>query len=82
MRRNHDYKLNGTTVLFAAMNVASGEVLTHCQNGHTCRCVLQFFTQINASVPRGLAVQVILGNLSGQKTPEIAKWLAHRERRS
>jgi hypothetical protein len=33
----HDYKRNGTTDLFAAMNVATGEVLTHCQKGHTAK---------------------------------------------
>ena len=77
----HDYKRNGTTDLFAAMNVATGEVLTHCQKGHTGKDVLRFFKQIDASVPRGLAVHVILDNLSAHKTPEIAKWLAHRDRR-
>jgi len=76
-----DHKRNGTTGLFAAMNVATGEVLTHCQKGHTGKDVLRFFKQIDASVPRGLAVHVITGNLSAHKTPEIAKWLAHRDRR-
>lgn len=47
----HDYKRNGTTDLFAAMNVATGEVLTHCQKGHTGTDVLRFFKQIDASVP-------------------------------
>ena len=77
----HDYKRNGTTDMFAAMNVATGEVLTNCQKGHTGKDVLRFFKQIDASVPRGLAVHVILDNLSAHKTPEIAKWLAHRDRR-
>ena len=63
------------------MNVATGEVLTQCQKGHTGKDVLRFFKQIDASVPRGLAVHVITGNLSAHKTPEIAKWLAHRDRR-
>jgi transposase len=39
----HDYKRNGTTDLFAAMNVATGQVLTHCQKGHTAKDVLRFF---------------------------------------
>ncbi|MHB8300901.1 MAG: IS630 family transposase [Dermatophilaceae bacterium] len=77
----HDYKRNGTTDLFAAMNIATGEVLTHCQKGHTAKDVLRFFKQIDASVPRGLAVHVVLDNLSAHKAPEITKWLAHTDRR-
>jgi transposase len=77
----HDYKRNGTTDLFAAMNIATGEVLTHCQKGHTAKDVLRFFKQIDAAVPRGLAVHVVLDNLSAHKAPEITTWLAHRDRR-
>ena len=65
----HDYTRNGTTDLFAAMNVATGEVLTHCQKGHTAKDVLRFFKQIDATVPRGLAVHVVLDNLSAQRPP-------------
>ncbi len=77
----HDYKRNGTTDLFAAMNVATGQVLTHTQKGHTAKDVLRFFKQIDATVPRGLAVHVVLDNLSAHKAPEITKWLAHKDRR-
>ncbi len=77
----HDDQRNGTTDLFAAMNVATGEVLTHCQKGHTAEDVLRFFKQIDATVPRGLAVHVVLDNLSAHKAPEITKWLAHKDRR-
>jgi len=77
----HDYKRNGTTDLFAAMNIATGEVLTHCGKGHTAKDVLRFFKQIDASVPRGLAVHVVLDNLSAHKAPEITTWLSHRDRR-
>jgi transposase len=77
----HDYKRNGTTDLFAAMNLATGQVLTHCHKGHTAKDVLAFFKQIDASVPKGLAVHVVLDNLSAHKAPEITKWLVHRDRR-
>ena len=77
----HDYKRHGTTDLFAAMNVATGEVLTHCQKGHTAKDVLRFFKQIDAAVPRGQAIHVVLDNLSAHKAPEIRKWLAHKDRR-
>ena len=51
----HDYKRNGTIDLFAAMNVATGEVLTDLRKNHAGPDVLRFFKQIDAAVPRGLA---------------------------
>jgi transposase len=77
----HDYKRHGTIDLFAAMNIATGEVLTDLQARHTAKDVLRFFKQIDASVPRGLSVHVILDNLSAHNAPEIKKWLAHKDRR-
>ncbi len=77
----HDYKRNGTIDLFAAMNVGTGEVLTNLTKGHSGAEVLKFFKQIDAAVPRGLAVHVVLDNLSAHTTPEIKKWLSHRDRR-
>jgi transposase len=77
----HDYKRNGTIDLFAAMNIATGQVLTDFHHGHTGADVLRFFKQIDASVPRGLGVHVVLDNLSAHSTPEIKKWLAHKDRR-
>ena len=77
----HDYKRNGTIDLFAAMNIATGQVLTGLQKRHAATDVLRFFKQIDAAVPRGLAVHVVLDNLSAHSAPEITKWLAHRDRR-
>jgi len=77
----HDYKRNGTIDLFAAMNLATGQVLTDLRKGHVGTDVLRFFKQIDATVPRALSVHVVLDNLSAHSTPEIKKWLAHRDRR-
>lgn len=77
----HDYKRNGTIDLFAAMNIATGEVLTDLQKRHAAADVLRFFKQIDAAVPRGLAVHVVLDNLAAHSAPEITKWLAHKDRR-
>jgi transposase len=77
----HDYKRNGTIDLFAAMNIATGEVLTGFQQRHAATDVLRFFKQIDAAVPRGLGIHVVLDNLSAHSAPEITKWLAHRDRR-
>ena len=77
----HDYKRNGTTDLFAALNVATGEVITHCQKGHTAVDVLAFFKKIDKEVPKGLEIHVVLDNLSAHKGPEIREWLAHPRRK-
>ena len=77
----HDYKRNGTIDLFAAMNLATGEVLTDLRKGHTGADVLRFFKQIDAAVAPDLDVHVVLDNLSAHSTPDIAKWLAHKDRR-
>ncbi|MDX6253971.1 MAG: hypothetical protein QOJ11_305 [Frankiales bacterium] len=61
----HDYRRNWTIVLFAAMNIATGQVI---------------LKSIAAAVPPGLAVHVVLDNLSADSTP-ITKWLNHRDRR-
>jgi len=76
----HDYKRNGTTDLFAALNIATGEVLTECRSQHTALDVLAFFKKIDRSVPRRLDIHVVLDNLSAHKAPEVAEWLAHPRR--
>ena len=77
----HDYKRHGTIDLFAAMNVGTGQVLTGLRKGHTGADVLRFFKQLDATVPRGLSVHVVLDNLSAHSAPEVTKWLAHKDRR-
>jgi transposase len=76
----HDYKRHGTVDLFAALNVATGEVLTDYQKSHAANDVLRFFKRIDAAVDRRLDIHVILDNLSAHKAPEITEWLAHPRR--
>jgi transposase len=76
----HDYKRNGTTDLFAALNTATGEVLTHCHKGHTSADVLAFFKMIDRAVARRREIHVVLDNLSAHKGPEIQEWLADPKR--
>jgi transposase len=76
----HDYKRNGTTDLFAALNVGTGEVLYDCKKGHSAAEVLRFFKLIDLHVPRDLEIHVVLDNLSAHKAPPVAKWLAHPRR--
>ena len=76
----HDYKRNGTTDLFAAMNVATGEVIYDTKRRHRAKEVLAFFKLIDLHVPANLDVHVVLDNLSAHKAPEVAVWLAHPRR--
>ncbi len=72
----HDYKRNGTTDLFAALNVVSGEVLHLTRKRHTGTDVLAFFKWIDLHTPRDLEIHVVLDNLSAHKAPEVKQWLA------
>lgn len=76
----HDYKRNGVTDLFAAMNVATGEVIYDTRKSHTGADVLSFFKFIDMHVPKHLAVHVVLDNLSAHKSPAVKKWLADPKR--
>jgi transposase len=76
----HDYKRHGTTDLFAAMNVVTGEVLYDTRRRHTANDVLRFFKLIDLHVDKGLDIHVVLDNLSAHKAPPVAEWLAHPKR--
>ena len=76
----HDYKRNGTTDLFAALNVGTGEVIHDTRKQHTGTDVLAFFKRIDLHVPTDLDIHVVLDNLSAHKTPDIEKWLTHPKR--
>lgn len=76
----HDYKRNGTTDLFAALNVGTGEVLAATRKSHKATDVLAFFKWIDLHVDRDLEIHVVLDNLSAHKAPPVADWLAHPKR--
>ena len=76
----HDYKRNGTIDLFAAMNLATGEVLHDTRRSHAGVDVLAFFKLIDLHVPGHLDVHVVLDNLSAHKSEPVREWLAHPKR--
>ena len=76
----HDYKRNGTIDLFAALNVATGEVLHRTRKRHAGDDVLAFFRWIDLHVDRELDVHVVLDNLSAHKSAPVREWLAHPKR--
>lgn len=72
----HDYKRNGTTDLFAALNVGTGEVIHQTRSSHTAKDVLAFFKWIDLHTPRDLEIHVVLDNLSAHNAPAVKEWLA------
>ena len=77
----HDYRRCGTVDLFAALNVATGQVLAQTRRRHTGADVLAFFRRIDAHTPRHLDVHVILDNLSAHKSQPVRDWLSDPRRR-
>ena len=76
----HDYLRNGVTTLFAAFDVLEGTVLGRCMQRHRHQEFLRFLNAIEAAVPAGKVVHVILDNSSTHKTPAIRKWLTAHPR--
>jgi transposase len=79
-RRTHDYVRNGTTNLYAALNVASGQVIADMTARHRAEEFRRFLNLIDASVPEGFAVHLVLDNSSTHKTPSIQRWLVRHPR--
>jgi transposase len=79
-RRTHDYRRHGTTSLCAALEVTPGRVMGQLHHRHRAREFRQFLDTIEANVPSGLDVQVILDNYGTHKTALIRRWLLTRPR--
>jgi transposase len=79
-RRTHDYVRNGTTNLYAALNVASGQVIADTTARHRAEEFRRFLNLIDHTVPAGLDVHVVLDNSSTHKTPSIQRWLVRHPR--
>lgn len=74
----HDYTRDGTTSLFAALDVKSGQVIGQCQSRHRAREFRRFLDTIDANVPANLDVHLILDNYGTHMAPTIHRWLAQR----
>jgi transposase len=79
-RRTHDYVRHGTTSLFAALEVKSGKVIGQCHRRHRAIEFRKFLDRIDAEVPRGFDVHLILDNYGTHKAPLIRRWLARHPR--
>ena len=79
-RRTHNYLRHGTLDLFAALNVATGEVLTRCTAQHRAQDFVAFLRDIDASVEPVLDIHVVLDNLSAHRAPPVQRWLVRHPR--
>ena len=76
----HDYKRNGTTTLFAALNVLDGTVIGRNMQRHRHQEFIRFLNVINAQVPSEKAVHIILDNYAVHKHPKVRSWLDRHKR--
>ena len=76
----HDYKRNGTTTLFAALDVLTGSVIGQCLPRHRHSEFLTFLKTIDREVPKGLPIHLILDNYATHKHPSVKAWLAKHPR--
>lgn len=76
----HDYKRNGTTTLFASLNVLDGTVIGQNKQSHRHQEFIQFLNAIEAQIPGGKKIHAILDNYATHKHPKVRAWLARHPR--
>jgi transposase len=76
----HDYKRNGTTTLFAALNVLDGTVMGHNKQRHRHQEFIQFLNAIERQVPASKLIHVVLDNYAAHKHAKVRAWLARHPR--
>ncbi len=76
----HDYVRHGTTTLFAALDIATGQVWARCHRRHRHQEYLKFLKTIDMNVPKNLAIHLVLDNYATHKHPKVKRWLALRPR--
>lgn len=79
-RQTHDYIRNGTTSLFAALDVATGKVIASFHHRQRHQEFLRFLERIDAAVPEGLGIHLVMDNYGTHKMPKVKRWFARRPR--
>ena len=79
-RRTHNYLRHGTLDLFAALNVATGQILATCTRRHRASDFVAFLSAIDTSVDPAQAIHVVLDNLATHKAPVVHRWLLRHPR--
>jgi len=78
--RTHDYVRHGTTTLFAALDVATGEVIGRLHRRHRAKEFLAFLKEIDREVPEDLDIHLVMDNYGTHKTEKVRAWFAARPR--
>lgn len=76
----HDYKRNGTTTMFAALNTLTGQIIAECMLQHRHQESLKFLKRINRETPKNLDLHIICGNYRTHKHEAVQAWLAKHSR--
>ena len=76
----HDYVRHGTTTLFAALDIATGQVLARCHRRHRHQEYLEFLKHIEANVPPELVIHLVVDNYATHKHPKVKRWIAAHSR--
>ena len=76
----HDYKRNGTTTLFAALNVLDGTIIGRNMKRHRHQEFIRFLNAVDAQVPRQKSIHAIVDNYATHKHPKVRQWLAQHPR--
>lgn len=79
-RQSHDYERHGVTSLFAALDVASGVTISNCYRRHRHQEFLRFLNDIDANLPAGLDVHLVMDNYGTHKVAKVRTWLARHPR--
>jgi len=76
----HDYKRNGTTTLFAALNMLDGKIIGECMARHRHQEFLKFLRRLDRELPAHLALHLVVDNYGTHKHPKVKKWLQRHRR--
>jgi transposase len=76
----HDYERHGTTTLFAALDIANGDVIAQCKPKHRHQEYLSFLKHVDENVPRKLDIHLVVDNYATHKHPRVKRWLAIHDR--
>src|SRR5271157_2195574 len=76
----HDYERHGTTTLFAALDIANGDIIAQCKPRHRHQEYLSFLKHVDENVPRTLDIHLVIDNYATHKHPTVKRWLAIHDR--
>lgn len=79
-RQSHDYVRNGTTSLFAALDIATGKVIGSLHHRQRHQEFLRFLEKVDTAIPESLDIHLVMDNYGTHKMPKVKRWFARRPR--